>query len=206
MKQKLPKGGMISSSGIIRFENVNKDTIWGSGGYIQYPNNQYRGIIYRTINGGENWLFQIPDTSIDISIYSFCEFENKRTGWLYNSMGYGVHTTTGGNDTFYTGVQQISGRVPKDFKLYQNYPNPFNPRTNIRYEIRSQMSEVRLLVFDVNGKEVSVLVNKEQGAGTYEVDFSGNGLSSGVYFYQLTVKNTKGGEVYRETRKAILLK
>jgi len=44
------------------------------------------------------------------------------------------------------------------------------------------------------------------GAGTYEVDFSGNGLSSGVYFYQLTVTNMKGGEVYRDTKKAILIK
>ena len=85
-------------------------------------------------------------------------------------------------------VEQISG-LPQDFKLSQNYPNPFNPSTKIEYSI-PEVSLVQLKVYDVLGNEVSTLVNQEQPAGTYRVDFSGVGLSSGLYIAQLTAGNS----------------
>ena len=95
--------------------------------------------------------------------------------------------------------------VPKSFKLYQNYPNPFNPSTNIKYQVMSnvkgQMVNVRLIVYDISGREIIILVNNRQSPGTYQVDFSGNNLSSGIYFYSLIV-----GGVLAGVKKMILLK
>ena len=70
------------------------------------------------------------------------------------------------------------------FKLEQNYPNPFNPSTQIVYEIPSG-GHVSLKMFDVLGKEIQTLVNEEQSAGRYTVQFNASHLASGVYMYQL---------------------
>jgi len=95
----------------------------------------------------------------------------------------------------------ISGNanVPADFSLSQNYPNPFNPATVITYSIPRQ-SLVSLKVYDMLGKEVTTLVNEQQPAGQYSVNFDATAYNSGVYFYELV-----SGE-FRETRRMILIK
>ena len=85
------------------------------------------------------------------------------------------------------------------FILLQNYPNPFNPTTKIRYQIPEE-SFVTIKVYDVLGNEITSLVNEQKPAGSYEVDFNGTGLPSGVYFYQLRAGN------YVDTKKMILMK
>lgn len=82
------------------------------------------------------------------------------------------------------GVEQISNEVPGVFSLSQNYPNPFNPNTKIKFAV-PVASSVKLVVFDVLGREVSVLVNGQLKAGTYEADFDGFRYASGVYFYKI---------------------
>jgi hypothetical protein len=84
------------------------------------------------------------------------------------------------------GISQISSEVPEEYKLYQNYPNPFNPSTNIKFDI-SKTSEVKLSIYDITGREVSVLVNEKLLSGSYEFTFNSIGLSSGVYIYKLSV-------------------
>ena len=73
-----------------------------------------------------------------------------------------------------------------DFHLNQNYPNPFNPVTTISYSV-PERSRISLRVYDILGKEISVLVNEEQDAGRYNVNFDGSSLASGVYIYRLIV-------------------
>ena len=85
------------------------------------------------------------------------------------------------------------------YKLSQNYPNPFNPSTSMQYSVNSTQNVI-LKVYDLLGREIAILVNEEKPAGNYEVEFNGNGLPSGVYFYQLKAGN------YIETNKMILLK
>jgi hypothetical protein len=101
-----------------------------------------------------------------------------------------------------TSVQKES--IPQEYSLSQNYPNPFNPITNIEYSIPSVgislMKFVQVKVFDAVGKEVAVLVNKEQSPGIYEVQFNGSRFSSGVYYYRLQA------DKFTETKKLILLK
>jgi len=79
--------------------------------------------------------------------------------------------------------------IPSEFSLEQNYPNPFNPSTTIKYsiprDVRGEKQEVRLMVYDILGREVATLVNKQQQAGNYEVNFDANNLGSGIYFYKL---------------------
>jgi len=89
--------------------------------------------------------------------------------------------------------------IPIDFALHQNYPNPFNPSTTINYGLPNA-SEVRLAVYDLLGREVSVLVNGRKDAGVHEVRFDGSGLSSGVYLYRLTAGS------FVQTRKMIVVR
>jgi photosystem II stability/assembly factor-like uncharacterized protein len=85
-----------------------------------------------------------------------------------------------------TSVETTSSRVTSAFTLEQNFPNPFNSMTDIRYQI-SHLGNVRLSVYDLLGRVVAVLVNQRQAPGSYHMRFDGTGLSSGVYFYQLSV-------------------
>lgn len=78
--------------------------------------------------------------------------------------------------------------IVKYFQLYQNYPNPFNPATKISYMLK-QPGEVKLIVYDLSGREVKTLVNKFQNSGEYSFNFDGDGLSSGVYFYRLKIND-----------------
>ena len=97
-----------------------------------------------------------------------------------------------------TGVQ-FGGSVPAAFALEQNYPNPFNPSTVIRYHIQ-ESGFISLKVYNVLGVEVKRLVNDWKEAGSYEVSFLAENLSSGIYYYRL---NAQGTVI---TKKAVLLK
>ncbi|SMO91272.1 T9SS type A sorting domain-containing protein [Gracilimonas mengyeensis] len=89
--------------------------------------------------------------------------------------------------------------MPSSVKLYDNYPNPFNPSTVISYQLPVS-SEVSLKVFDMLGREVATLVDGNVPAGEHNVQFDAAGLSSGMYFYRLTV----GDKI--QTGKMTLLK
>jgi len=85
------------------------------------------------------------------------------------------------------------------FKLFDNYPNPFNPFTTIRYSL-PHSGYVKLIVFDVLGRQVAAVVNRKQDAGVYEAPFDASLLPSGVYFYRLNIGT------FAQTKKMILLK
>ncbi|MGK9369065.1 T9SS type A sorting domain-containing protein [Melioribacter sp. Ez-97] len=94
---------------------------------------------------------------------------------------------------------ETEASLPTKYELKQNYPNPFNPVTKIKYEL-PERSHVKLTVYNSLGEEVSELINKEQAAGSYEIEFDGSGLPSGIYYYTIQ------SGAYRLTRKMILLK
>ena len=119
-----------------------------------------------------------------------------------------------------TSVEIDENITPTDFILYQNYPNPFNPSTTIKYtipstvipnlvrdlstqipdQVRNNNVSVQLKVYDILGREVTTIVNKEQKPGYYEVKWVANNQSSGVYFYRIVA-----GE-FIETKKMLLLR
>jgi hypothetical protein len=101
------------------------------------------------------------------------------------------------------GVEQISSNVPSGFSLSQNYPNPFNPSTTIKFDIpyvKSKNSNVKIVVYDILGKQLADLVNKELSPGSYKVDWNASNYPSGVYFCELI---TDG---FFQTRKMVLIK
>jgi len=87
----------------------------------------------------------------------------------------------------------------KDFTLFQNYPNPFNPVTVIRYNL-AVSNFVVLKVYDALGKEAATIVNEKQSAGLHSIEFNGNNLPGGIYFYTLKTSSNI------ETRKLMLIK
>jgi hypothetical protein len=89
--------------------------------------------------------------------------------------------------------------LPTAFELAQNYPNPFNPSTTIQYSIKER-STVELVLYDILGRQVKVLVNEEQDAGYYKIQFNAGILASGVYLYRI-----QAGD-FIETKKMVLLK
>ena len=99
-----------------------------------------------------------------------------------------------------TGVNNSNlSMLPGSFILSQNYPNPFNPVTRIKYSVPVQ-SSVKLILYDVLGKEVKTIVNEVKPAGEYIYDLNASGLSSGVYFYKLVADG------FIDTKRMILLK
>ena len=102
-----------------------------------------------------------------------------------------------------------------DYILYQNYPNPFNPSTKIGYQLKER-AYVKLMVYDLKGELISVMVNKEQNAGYYEVEFSSSsiehpessikGIASGIYLYRIELIGEGKIPIYTEMKKMILIK
>ncbi len=97
------------------------------------------------------------------------------------------------------GVKDAKGGTPGVFSLRQNYPNPFNPTTTIGYEL-SANSFVTLKVYDVLGRQVAILINEREDAGSHSLRFDASKLPSGVYFYRLQAGSSTA------TKKLLLLK
>ncbi|MEK9135527.1 MAG: T9SS type A sorting domain-containing protein [Bacteroidota bacterium] len=112
-------------------------------------------------------------------------------------------------------VSEDEYEIPLSYSLSQNYPNPFNPSTTISYSVPpmagrdlvrgadgqlTAVSFVRLIVYDVLGREVATLVNEEKQPGAYTVQWSASGVASGMYFYRLTAGS------FVETKKLLVLR
>jgi hypothetical protein len=97
-----------------------------------------------------------------------------------------------------TGIEN-NLNIPTRYSLSQNYPNPFNPTTKIKFNIPKQ-THAKLVVYDILGRELEKLVDKEMQSGSYEVIFDGKNLPSGVYFYRITTKE------FSQTKKFVLMK
>lgn len=163
---------------------------------------KYKIYYKSSIDGGVNW-----------------ETETQLTNASGNSenpsvavSGLGVHVVWqdkrhGIGDIYYKrnptgnsiGIINISSEIPSSYSLKQNFPNPFNPNTNITFDVL-RLSDVKLTVFDMLGKEVTTLVNDQLKPGTYVTNWNASGEATGVYFYELTAGD------YSETKKMILLK
>jgi photosystem II stability/assembly factor-like uncharacterized protein len=149
-----------------------------------------------TTNSGTDWIdINSPDSSIiyDIqftdSVYAYACGENGVILKYINS-GVGINNNL---------------QTPFSYKLYQNYPNPFNPTTTISYDIREN-GFVRVKIFDINGREVRNYDNGFKPSGNYTMIFNADGLTSGVYYYNIIFTSSKGTNQITETKKMVLLK
>ena len=182
--------------------------------------------IQLSLNNGNDWITIVDSTPSD-SVYEWI-VQAPQTSWdckirisdIIDSTVYDESDTTFVIDIF-PSVQDSTNTLPIEFSLGQNFPNPFNPTTKIKFtlslSLRERVSEgqvrATLKVYDVLGNEIATLVNEEKQPGTYEVEFDGTNLPSGIYFYQLRVggpeiNSPKGqaGQAFIETKKMLLLK
>ncbi len=130
--------------------------------------------------------------------YSMNQSYDSLKGCVINGVLYG-------DTSILVGINQLSNEVPKHFSLSQNYPNPFNPATNIKFQI-PHAGFVKLIIFDLLGREIQTLVNEQLSAGTYEADFDGGSLPSGVYYYRLEAEDPSTPLRVTETKKMVLIK
>ncbi len=154
---------------------------------------------------GRQVLVKYIETT-DSALYGSGEWWTEEFGLIkYNDEGmnaYLIGCVIDGiayGDTTTVDVENEEDELPKDFYLSQNYPNPFNPETTIKYSIPA-LTYVEIKVYDLLGKEIETLVNKEQNAGTYYVEFNGNNLASGLYLYRIKAGN------FMQAKKMYLLK
>jgi hypothetical protein len=97
------------------------------------------------------------------------------------------------------GISHNGTGVPKIYSLSQNYPNPFNPSTQISFGL-PKSGNVKLVVYDILGREVKTLVNDFRNAGTYNISFDASSLASGIYFYSIKAND------FTQTKKMLLVK
>jgi photosystem II stability/assembly factor-like uncharacterized protein len=144
--------------------------------------------MFKTTDKGESWMeYELGPTHGINAIY----FTDSVTGYAAGNNFRILKTTNGG--------MPIPPLLPQSYHLYQNYPNPFNPQTTIMFNL-PEASFVKLKVFDITGREISVIVNDFRTAGAHEITFNGSGLPSGIYFYMLETDN------FIESKKMALIK
>lgn len=123
---------------------------------------------------------EIDSTAIDLQIRIVDSFGNETVQILSPAFSVGNWLDDGT-----TNVDEENAAVPQAFALHQNFPNPFNPATTIRFEL-PLAGNVRLSVYDLLGREVTLLVDDHRPAGSYAAHFDAGTLTSGVYFYKLS--------------------
>ena len=158
----------------------------GGGGSLVIKNNVNN---YTEFNIPIYWVSKNPPDTCVISFTIYPDPIKSHAGTMYYLDDLSFLNNT-------TDIKTNSTPNPQAIVLRQNYPNPFNPTTRIEYSIPSSVVtanytvttnyKVSLKVYDILGKEVATLVNREQAPGNYKVQFNGDNLSSGVYLYRLT--------------------
>ncbi len=126
-----------------------------------------------------NWILEVHDGA---------------AGDTGDLIGWGLRFNNG-----ITNIEPVSNNIPKVYSLYQNYPNPFNPVTSIKFDI-PQANQVKLVVYDILGREVKTLVNEFKNPGQYELSFDASNFASGTYFYRI-----EAGD-FVQVKKMVLVK
>ncbi|OGU72788.1 MAG: hypothetical protein A3H45_04660 [Ignavibacteria bacterium RIFCSPLOWO2_02_FULL_55_14] len=124
-----------------------------------------------------------------------------RPCWMDDRTGINqIYSTRIPDSIFLTSVPEvIEGTVPAAFQLYQNFPNPFNPSTEIQFSL-PQKNHVTLTIFDLLGREIAALLDKDLSAGSYSTRWDAGCMPSGTYLYRLRVEN------FVEVRKLLLMR
>jgi hypothetical protein len=169
-------------SAIVKNENVelnwSTSTETNNQGFEILRSNQSKNIEWQQIGYVAGF-----GTTTEPKSYSFIDSKIESGNYSYKLKQIDLDGTV----TFSEEVNVVV-EIPITYNLEQNYPNPFNPSTTIKYSIKED-GFVKLSVYNLLGEEVTMLVNSEQKAGRYEVNFDGSKLSSGVYMYRIESKN-----------------
>jgi hypothetical protein len=192
-------GGILTAKSTNYGQNWQSVTLPGTGNCVFNNNDGWytRGSeIYKA--GVTDFVLAYTSPSggnyTDISIFTSIFESGIVAGWAVKDNG-----TVSKYYAFLAGVIKTSNKIPYKFTLSQNYPNPFNPKTIINFQL-PMFSNVKIIIYDILGREVAAIVNEQVKPGTYEVEFDGTNYPSGVYFYKLTT------ESFSETKRMVLIK
>ena len=128
-----------------------------------------------TLNFADSWDFELKCSVTDAANH------NATSNILYVTVGGGAKVAAGNPN----GDASIASVIPESNSLGQNYPNPFNPSTQIRFGL-SEPLHVRLIIYDMLGREVAKLADEDMDAGYHSVSWNASNVSSGVYIYRLS--------------------
>ena len=159
--------------------------------------------LYRTTNGGLNWNLYFDNFNGSSNVTGMVKYPND-LDTVYACINSGLYKIWG----TLIGLQSIGESQPAEFSLFQNYPNPFNPVTKIKFDVPNGVPPlkgdrgmtVRLIIYDILGREVTTLINEQLKPGSYEADWDGSNFASDIYFYSLQT------EEFTETKKMVLMK
>jgi len=166
--------------------------------FVDANNNDFRVLgISSCVDAGNN---DYISEQYDIRGAGYPRKLNKTTG-AAGTVDMGAYEYKVGSDPYKppTVVMDNSTSTPAVFLLKQNYPNPFNSLTTISYEL-PERNRVRLVIYDILGKEIMNLIDREQEPGRYNIKFDASSLPSGIYFYKL-----EAGK-FVDVKKLVLLK
>lgn len=154
--------------------------------------------VYYSSNNGANWFQKNQGFSVPpFYNYTMISALKVNNGYIFSGTdGFSVYRRLYSE---IIGIQNISTEIPSAYSLGQNFPNPFNPTTKIKFDV-VRVGDVKIVVYDVMGREVQTLVNESLKPGTYEASFDGAQFTSGVYFYKLI---TDG---FTETKRMLMIK
>lgn len=187
-------GGLPGGSIYTVFVASNGDIYAAS----DYSNSPYAPKVRRSTDHGQSWGLLLDGMPLSLRTYAFTE---NAAGDIFAGTNISLTNIPGGVFILRNiiGIHSINEEIPSSYSLSQNYPNPFNPSTNIGFRI-ADFGLVRLTIFDISGRQISELVNKELKQGNYEVNWNAENISSGIYFYKLETGK------FTETKKMILIK
>jgi len=215
-----------SSNGVEKwtqtFNSEEKLNDYASAVVIDKDNNIYvtgsshnsisKGVSY-TVKYGEDgtllWQqkFDAPHSIFENAFYIFLDDSNNVF------VGGDVADSTNGWNFFALKIKQVlktslgqgNNELPLEYFLSQNFPNPFNPSTLIQYVLPYE-SNVIITVYNTLGQIVKTFNEGEKASGSYSLNFNGEGLSSGIYFYSINAASVDGKQNFRATKKMIVLK
>jgi len=147
-------------------------------------------------------VIKAAGTTVSPIMYSYSD-KNLQTG-IYQ---YRLKLIDNDGSNKYSKIVESEIGMPKNFEMSQNYPNPFNPSTKIEYQLAKD-ARVILEVYNLTGQKVADLVNQDQYAGYYQVNFGSlsNKLSSGIYIYHIIAKEKTSENSFTSVKKMVLIK
>lgn len=155
--------------------------------------------VFMSNDDGATW--DILDPNLPMVVVNDLKIHSLNNQLVIGTHGRGIYKFT------YDNTSSVEYDIQNNFNLEQNYPNPFNSSTWIEYSIpaevkseKADMKNAALKVFDILGKEVTILINQKQSPGNYSVEFNADQFPSGIYYYRLSVDN------YSKTKKMVLVK
>jgi hypothetical protein len=181
----------------------------GTTNWISDPYHDVK-LIFNQGTGNYNRLFTIP-CSAQPGTYDLLTavWYDKDNNNQINLGDFVVHSRLTPNALTISpvGIQPIASEIPSEFSLSQNYPNPFNPSTKIDFDL-PKSSTVRLVIYDVLGREVSEPLNEKLQPGKYSYEWNAVAYPSGAYYYKLTAHEVLGSSTgdSSQTRKMVLIR